>query len=283
MSNPAWTHAEVEAAVAAYVEMLMLELNSVAFNKAERWRALQPLLNDRPKGSIERKHQNISTILIEMGLPYVDGYKPLRNYQGLLRDVVAEVVASRPDLLATVRARSDEPPRIPEPTDLLACLIDSPEAPSPGQNRLVAEHRNIRPTTPENYLLREARNGTLGRAGEEFVMKFERARLLAAGRDNFAADVEHVSRVRGDGAGYDIMSFESDGRERLIEVKTTRYGQYTPFFVTANEVGVSRDAGMSYHLYRVFSFEARPRLFWKAGSLDHAFALDPSEYVARLS
>jgi hypothetical protein len=283
MTSRHWTRFEVEATVAAYVEMLMLELNSVAFNKAERWRALQPLLNDRPKGSIERKHQNISAILIEMGLPYVDGYKPLGNYQGLLRDVVAELVASRPDLLTAVRTRADDPPRVPEATDILACMIDPPEAPSRRPDRLVAERPNIRPIAPENYLLREARNSALGRAGEEFVMKFERARLLAAGRDNLAADMVHVSRARGDGAGYDIMSFESDGRERLIEVKTTRYGQYTPFFVTANEVGVSRDAGLSYHLYRLFSFEARPRLFSKAGSLDHSFALDPSEYVARLS
>lgn len=283
MSDRVWSRLEVEAATADYLEMLVLELNGEPFSKAARWRALQPLLNDRTKGSIERKHQNISAVLIDVGLPYVDGYKPLRNYQTLLQEVVTDVVASRPDVLATIRARVDEPPQAPAPDDILACMVEPPAVDKAKGRAANAAPSNIRQVSPENYLLREARNSALGRAGEEFVLRFERARLLAAGFDNYAADVEHVSRSRGDGAGYDILSFEPDGHPRLIEVKTTRYGEYTPFFVTANELEVSRGAGVSYHLYRVFSFEARPRLFTKPGSLDAAFALKPSEFVARLT
>jgi hypothetical protein len=32
--------------------------------------------------------------------------------------------------------------------------------------------------------------------------------------------------------------FEESGEERLIEVKTTRFGPYTPLFLTRNEVDV---------------------------------------------
>jgi hypothetical protein len=39
----------------------------------------------------------------------------------------------------------------------------------------------------------------------------------------------------GDGAGYDILSFDPSGKERLIEVKTTNGAAKTPFFLTRNE------------------------------------------------
>ena len=54
----AWSREEVEAVVADYREMLSLELRNEPFNKAERNRNLQRLLNNRNHGSIERKHQN---------------------------------------------------------------------------------------------------------------------------------------------------------------------------------------------------------------------------------
>jgi hypothetical protein len=35
-----------------------------------------------------------------------------------------------------------------------------------------------------------------------------------------AAAVRHVAVFEGDGAGYDVASFELDGSERFVEVKT---------------------------------------------------------------
>src|SRR6266550_3483094 len=93
-----WSKIEVEAAVADYLEMLALELRGEPFNKAEHNRDLARMLNGRTRGSIERKHQNISAVLIELGYPYIDGYKPLRNYQQLLRNVVEERLLSAPTL-----------------------------------------------------------------------------------------------------------------------------------------------------------------------------------------
>src|SRR5690606_1816629 len=106
------------------------------------------------------------------------------------------------------------------------------------------------PRPAVNYLEREARNRALGLAGELFVLKFEQARLIAAGKESLAAKLEHPAAMRGDGAGYDIVSFDPDGRERLIEVKTTRYPRETPFFVSRNEVEVSKAEHERYYLYR---------------------------------
>ena len=133
-----------------------------------------------------------------------------------------------------------------------------------------------------DYLQREAANASLGSAGERFVVAFERARLLAAGHDRLASRVEHVSETQGDGCGFDVLSYEQSGRERLIEVKTTRYGARTPFFVSTNEVRVSEWNAEQYHLYRIYGFRRDPKLFAVSGALSTRFALDPTQFVARI-
>ena len=60
--------------------MLAMELRDEPFNKAEHNRNLQKFLNNRTKGAVELKHQNISAVLIELGYPYIDGYKPRYNF-----------------------------------------------------------------------------------------------------------------------------------------------------------------------------------------------------------
>ncbi len=91
-----------------------------------------------------------------------------------------------------------------------------------------------------------------------------------------------MAQSRGDGLGYDIESFNGDGSPRLIEVKTTGSGKHFPFYVTANEVRVSRDHAPRYHLYRVFDFARAPRLYQLNGALDDVCRLEASTFVARV-
>jgi hypothetical protein len=91
-----------------------------------------------------------------------------------------------------------------------------------------------------------------------------------------------LATTRGDGTGFDILSFEGTGQERLIEVKTTSYGCRAPFFVTRNELEVSKRKAQEYYLYRIFNFRRLPKLFYKQGSLEESFKLDPTEYMAKI-
>jgi hypothetical protein len=111
-------------------------------------------------------------------------------------------------------------------------------------------------------------------------LRFEHERLWRAGQRSLADRVEHVAQTQGDGLGYDIRSFEVDGRDRLIEVKTTRFGSLTPFFASRNEVQVSEEHRDEYRLYRLFRFRAEPRLFTLAGSLRSSCQLEPLSYLA---
>ena len=150
-----WSRVEVEAIVADYVAMLTAELRREPYSKTAHRRALAPLLDARSDGAIERKHQNISAVLIELGFPYIFGYKPLGNYQ-------------------------------------------------------------------------------------------------------------------------------ADGRDRLIEVKTTAYGKQTPFFLSRNELAVSQRFAERYQLYRLFRFREDPRLYGLAGALDRSCRLAAVEFQARV-
>ncbi len=126
----------------------------------------------------------------------------------------------------------------------------------------------------------EARNASLGAAGEEFVLDVEHRRLWEAGCRPYAERIEHVSKTQGDGLGYDIRSFDVDGRDRLIEVKTTALGVLTPFYATPREVAVSEERQVDYHLYRVFKFRDNPKIFSLTGSLRTSVRLEPSQFKA---
>lgn len=275
-----WSREEVEAAVTDYFNMLAKELRGEPFNKAEHNRALQQMLKNRTRGSIERKHQNISAILIELGYPYIDGYKPLGNYQDLLRSVVEDRLPSANDLNQTVNSVVEAAiEAIPQIDDLLSIQV----APPVREERAARVHEEPATRTQpgrRNYLEIEARNQSLGRAGEDLVLRFEHERLTRLGEGTLADRIQHVSRTLGDHLGYDIVSFETDGRERLIEVKTTRFGAMTPFFASRNEVNVSAKRDAQYQLYRLFSFDSQLRLFALPGSLRNSCRLDPANYSA---
>jgi len=199
----------------------------------------------------------------------------------MLRDVVVERIANAPKLEKIAAKAADAPARIPSVSDILACWEEPPERATKRSDRVSEVPRPPRaPRLGIDYLAREASNASLGAAGERFALDFERARLIRAGREALADRVEHVSATQGDGAGFDIRSFEIGGRDRFIEVKTTAGGKQMPFFVSRNELDVSRERRDSYHLYRVFRFRDEPGLFGLRGALDQACELDPVVFRA---
>lgn len=224
--------------------------------------------------------------LIEHGFPYIEGYKPFVNYQQLLFDVVASRLGTSDSLEKLAAADVEATAISPTVDDILRALVPAPHVPRRGDRvressqtelAMPGKHRRV------DYLARESANISLGSAGELFVLGYERARLIAVGQDRLASKIEHVSATRGDGDGFDILSFEESGKERLIEVKTTKYGALTPFFVSANEVEVSDKERDRYHLYRVFGFRRSPKFFDVPGSLSTNLSLRPTIYRAAIA
>lgn len=276
-----WSRDEVEAAVGDYFAMLRQELAGIPYSKSAHNERLRSELNDRSKSSVEFKHQNISAVLLNQRLPYISGYQPLQNYQQLLESAVLEFLAAEPDFYDALVAGPVLCPARPgsRPTDVDR-LVEAPPDAAPGATRGVAAVGRLSKT---DFVRRDAENRRLGELGEEWVLEFEAQRLHDHHkRPDLAKRVEWSSRVLGDGLGYDIRSFNGDESPRLIEVKTTGLGKAFPFFVTANEVHVSARMSDVYHLYRLFEFGTRPRLYMLVGALTGTCDLEPSQYRARV-
>ncbi|CAN1569056.1 hypothetical protein MCEMIH15_03082 [Caulobacteraceae bacterium] len=81
MASIDWSDEENDLIVAGYFDMLRLEIAGESFIKAERNRLLQKHLTKRSRGSIEFKHQNISAAMLGLNQPWIEGYKPMSNFQ----------------------------------------------------------------------------------------------------------------------------------------------------------------------------------------------------------
>lgn len=272
-----WSHEEVEAIVADYLQMLTLELAGQAYSKTEHRRRLQSKLNGRSDASIEFKHCNISAAMLDLGFPAIPGYKPRANYQQLLLTVAESQIRGKDTLDQVALAAVQQPAITPLQTDFTKVKSEAPKR----------QHKIGEPMNPmlfrgvkRDYLEREARNHSLGLAGEEFVLQYEHWRLVELGQKRLADKVEHVSKSQGDGLGYDVRSFDANGKDRFIEVKTTTFGRDTPFFVSRGELALSNGAKDQFHLYRLFEFRKAPRIFDLPGALNQHCLLDPVTYRA---
>lgn len=272
-----WSDDENDAIVADYFDMLQADLSGQDFTKTVHNRGLQRTIG-RGEKSIEYKHQNISAVLVGFGETWLRGYPPAFRYQRSLEDAVdrwmaAHRAAHKVEWVERAPGRTDSA----EISGILSVL------PPP-------THSNAPPPVELNQAMatalrfdvagRDERNRVLGRAGEEMVMRHERLSLAAAGRDDLARQVRWISDEVGDGAGYDIASFEPDGRSRLIEVKTTNGWDRTPFHISANELAVASDRRDEWCLFRLWDFSRTPRAFQIHPPLDAHVALTPTSFRA---
>ncbi len=266
-----WSQEEVAAAVADYLDMLEFELAGQTFNKSAHRRQLLTRLNDRNSSAVEKRHQNISSVMKELGYPQIVGYKPLSNFRrdSLFPEVIQQI-ASRPVLDELIQRAIQLPAVLPNIDSFQSVKVDAPPMGKELKERGAESFFSA--GVKRDYLAQEARNQSLGLAGELFVVGYEMWRLNGAGRNDLAKEVEHVSKTRGDGLGYDVRSFESDGQPRYIEVKTTAYTVLSPFFVSKNELRFASAYSKEFHLYRLFEFRKSPKLFDLPGRLeDHCF------------
>jgi len=245
------------------------------YNKARHRRNLMPLLRSRTEGSIEFKHQNISAVLKGLGEGWIPGYKPAFNFQMTLVDAVARWLAWNPAWLGRM------PGTRPATGLREAALIWIGPSPTLSNQPPPQElEQMLHVARKFDVAGRDERNRALGRAGEECVVAHERSALNVAGRDDLARKVRWVSEEDGDGAGYDIASFTPDGRERLIEVKTTNGWERTPFYISRNELAVAEERRSDWCLFRLWNFSREPKAFELHPPLDAHVALTATAFQA---
>lgn len=268
-----WQDDELDAIVADYFAMLEADLAGHSYVKSAHSKALMNQIG-RTHRSVEFKHQNISAVLDELGLPWIPGYKPKRNYQNAIFGALDRYLSRNPAALERVNQR------IQTSEDWGEIFVPQPKL-DPEVGALPAElARLVRKFDP---VLRDFRNRALGRAGEEFVLQIERRNLAATDRHDLARKIRWVSTEDGDGAGYDILSFNPDGRECLLEVKTTNGPARTPFFLTRNELAMAKQRALEWRIYRVHCYATGPRIFTISPPLENSLYLSPESWSASFS
>jgi len=268
-----WSSIELDLIVADYFAMLKEEQAGQTVRKTDHRRALKTHIQ-RTDGSIEFKHQNISAVLTQLGLPRIRGYVPAWNFQGAIVDAIDRYLELDSDPVPLKASRSfgfADTPSLFESTPP-APLSISPKA-------KIAFERVARKFDPA---LRDQLNRALGLAGEELIYEREKQLLIDADRKDLARKVRWVSREDGDGAGYDIRSYDTAGAERWIEVKTTRGGSTTPFYLTRNENEVAKERPEAFRLYRLHDFSQKPGLFTLKPPLEALLQLEALTFRASL-
>ena len=282
MSESDWTDHENDLIVEDYFDMLASDLAKQPYVKAHHRKNLLPRLNNRSEGSVEFKHQNISAVMLGLGEPRIEGYKPASRFQLSLVDSVLRRKARSMDWTQTVELRKQ---KIKQPYSELA----EPETLWFGQP---PTHSNQPPPVDLDLMAaigrkcdvaeRDERNRNLGEAGERLVFDFEKSKLRSLGRSDLAEKVRWTSREVGDGTGFDIESFDDQGNTMLIEVKTTNGWERTPFHISRNELAVADENRDTWHLYRIWNFVRKPNAFSIRPPLQAHATLTPTSFLASL-
>lgn len=121
--------------------------------------------------------------------------------------------------------------------------------------------------TKVDYSNRSRKFKRIGDRGEQIVLRAERQLLKKNGRKDLAKLVDQISE-RDDSVGYDIKSYELDGTEKLIEVKSTlRKIGNSNIFLSANELQVAENKE-NYYFYIIYEVGSKRPKIWKVKSSD---------------
>jgi hypothetical protein len=258
-----WQDDELDAIVADYFVMLASELAGEPYTKSRHSARLMAQIG-RSHRSVEFKHQNISAVLEELGMPWIPGYRPKKNYQNAIFDAIDRYLTHHP-------ASFEQSRSVPVSSTPIGDVFVA--SPSLGAAKDRVPNRLRRLVQKFDPVERDHRNRSLGRAGEAFVVGIEKRKFMEAKRADLAQKVRWIADEEGDGAGFDVLSFEFAGEERLIEVKTTNGSARTPFFITRNEYRLAVERCAYWCIYRVHLFAMGPRVFTIEPPLEKAVKL----------
>ena len=193
-----WQDDELDEIVADYFAMLAADLSGQPYVKSRHSAALMARIG-RTHRSVEFKHQNISAVLDELGMPWIPGYKPKRNYQNAIFDAIDRYLTEHPAIL--------EP--VPKSATTAAFARRNLCRPARPYDWPASRFLNVCGGLSGNLI---PLNGTiatvlLAKPGRLLSLILRGASSPDADRPDLARKVRWIAAEDGDGAGYDVLSF----------------------------------------------------------------------------
>ena len=126
------------------------------------------------------------------------------------------------------------------------------------------------------------RKKNIGTLGERIVLAYENAVLK---ENNIGKVAEHVADTIGDGLGYDIKSYDLNGEEIHIEVKTTKSNMTDSFYMSKREMEESNNRDYKYKIYRVYNLnETLNRadiIIYDGGITEDQYQIEPVSFLIK--
>lgn len=101
------------------------------------------------------------------------------------------------------------------------------------------------------------KNTKLGNKGEDIVVDYEKDELILKGRKDLADKVFATRKQKGNAERFDVFSYDENGKEKYIEVKSTKGKLSNRFHISENEVQFSHEYADKYYLYRVYNLNPK--------------------------
>lgn len=120
--------------------------------------------------------------------------------------------------------------------------------------------KNSQNVTRKGSAANAALKKEIGLAGEYHVYDYEVAYLKRNGRNDLAKLVVKQFEDESSFPGYDIKSFNLDGEEFFIEVKSSTSLKKNNFEITSNEINAAKRHRDKYFIYRVVNALMDPRI-----------------------
>lgn len=155
----------------------------------------------------------------------------------------------------TLSSNSLTQPRVKKQTG----LFEKPRLNAKNRNTDTKSNHSFSVTPPGSIELNTERRQQIGHLGELLVLEHEKRELKKLGCLDLIDLVEHSAQVIGDGLGYDVKSFNTDGTVKYIEVKTTTQSANADFYISAREVAAAERYQDSYVVYRVYDLNENER------------------------
>jgi len=136
--------------------------------------------------------------------------------------------------------------------------VDSAQGLSKKERKRALSKTKLIDFEKENKKLRR-----LGERGEVIVLNAERYSLKKMDKAVLAKRIRQISK-ENTSAGYDILSFEEDGQNKYIEVKSTNNSpsSMVNFLITSNEYEKAKEL-KNYYVYIVFNVKSKNPKIWR--------------------
>ncbi|MDA9659754.1 DUF3883 domain-containing protein [Pseudomonadota bacterium] len=204
----------------------------------EVWGFLQPLEN-----TSRRKRLSINPDFVDDFYERLDALRPFNNSK-------KPILKKPKDQQSNKEFKSSFDYEIPE---------YSPK-PQKKKSKTNKQPKNSKNNSRNNSAANAASKRETGIAGEDYVYDFEVDYLKRNGRKDLAKLVVKQCEDKSSFPGYDIKSFNLDGEEIYIEVKSSASLKKDNFEISSNEFNAAKRYRDKYFIYRVVNAKVDPRI-----------------------